>query len=436
MMRPLISACLAAMVLSGQAVADPIRDAVTADQSYLLSLYKHLHANPELSGQEVETAKRLAKELRSQGFDVTEGVGGTGVVAVMKNGDGPVVMVRADMDGLPVTEQTGKPYASKKKVQRPGGEVGVMHACGHDIHITSLVGTARYLSSNKDEWSGTLIMIGQPAEETGEGARAMLEDGLYTRFPVPDHAIALHDSAGAKAGTIGLRSGYAMANVDMVDIIVHGEGGHGAYPHTTKDPIVVGARIVDALQTLVSREIDPQAAAVVTVGAFHAGSKHNIISDEAHLQLTVRSYTDEVRNHLLSGIQRIAKAQAQSAGIAEDRLPEVTWDEHYTPALFNTEAQTETLAAMFIERFGADRVLEPAPVMGGEDFARYHRANRDTESTLFWVGAVPAADWERTGGDPTKLPSLHSPFFAPDPEPTIAAGTEAMIAAALTLFQE
>jgi hippurate hydrolase len=433
MKRFLFAALLAAA--SAPAHADEVDAYVAASQDELVALYKELHRTPELSGQEVETAARMAAELRAAGFDVTENVGGTGVVGLIENGPGPVVMLRADMDGLPVTEETGLPYASTRTVTlESGAPSGVMHACGHDVHMTSWVGAARYLAANRDEWSGTLMMIAQPAEETGEGARAMLEDGLYERFPTPDHAVALHDSASMPAGRIGMVEGYAMANVDMVDVIVHGEGGHGAYPHTTKDPIVIAARIVEALQTLVSRETDPQDAAVVTVGAFNAGTKHNIIPDSAHLQLTVRSYSDETREALLNGIKRIARGEAIAAGIDEEHLPEVSWDEHYTPALYNTKAQTQGLKGSFTARFGSDQVVETAPVMGGEDFARYHRVNRDTESTLFWLGAVPHDAYEAAGGDGTGLPSLHSSKFAPDPAPTVTRGTAAMIDAALTLF--
>ncbi|MBZ6377423.1 peptidase M20 [Pacificimonas flava] len=434
-MRFAIFAALLGSAIPAPVFADEVSDYVTGEADELVSLYKHLHQNPELSGQEVETAARMAAELRDAGFDVTEGVGGTGVVGVIENGTGPVVMLRADMDGLPVTEETDLPYASTKTVTLENGSpAGVMHACGHDVHMTSWVGAARYLAANRDEWSGTLVMIAQPAEETGHGARAMLNDGLYERFPRPDHAVALHDSASMPAGTLGMASGYAMANVDSVDIIVKGSGGHGAYPHTTKDPIVLASRIVGALQTLVSRETDPQEAAVVTVGAFNAGTKHNIIPDTAHLQLTVRSYTDERREALLSGIQRVARGEAISAGIEEENWPEVTWDEIYTPALFNTEEQTSVLMSTFADRFGEDRVVALDPVMGGEDFARYHRADRDVESTLFWLGAVDRDVYEAAGGDGTGLPSLHSAKFAPDPLPTLTMGTEAMIGAALRLF--
>lgn len=435
MYKFLLAAALIAAPAAAQDGAD-VTQAVAQDQDYLIELYKHLHRNPELSGQETETAARMAKELSDAGFEVTEGVGGTGVVGVMKNGAGPVVMLRADMDGLPVTEETGLPYASTKTVTLANGSPsGVMHACGHDVHMSSWVGAARYLGSNKDEWSGTLVMIGQPAEETGLGAQAMLEDGLYERFPKPDHAIALHDSASLPAGQMGLVSGFAMANVDTVDILVHGSGGHGAYPHTTKDPVVLGARIVDTLQTLVSRETDPQVAAVVTVGAFNAGTKHNIIPDDAHLQLTVRSYSDEQREALLSGIARIARGEAIAAGIDEGMMPEVTVDERYTPALFNTEEQTEDIRQALTARFGEARVISTPPVMGGEDFSRFHRADKDVESTLFWLGAVKQETYEAAGGNGEGLPSLHSSKFAPDPLPTVTTGAAAMITAALKMFE-
>ncbi|MGB7405413.1 MAG: amidohydrolase [Pacificimonas sp.] len=426
-----------ALAFAAPVAADEIDDAVAADWPYLFDLYKHLHANPEVSGQEFETAARMALELRAAGFDVTEGVGGTGVVGVIENGDGPTIMLRADMDGLPVTEETGLPYASTRTViAESGTESGVMHACGHDIHMASWVGTARYLAGNRDTWSGTLVMIGQPAEESGLGAAAMLADGLYERFPKPDAVLGFHDLANVAAGTISVSPGYVMANVDSVDVRIFGEGGHGAAPHTTKDPVVIGARIVETLQTLVSREIDPLETAVVTVGAFNAGTRYNIIPDEAHLQITVRSYTDEVRGHLLTGIRRIAHAEAMAAGLSNDQLPDVTWEETYTPATFNTPEQTAQLTDVWRARFGEDRVIDGTPMMAGEDFARYHRADRSIGSTLFWVGGVPASEVERVGGDMSKLPSLHSPKWAPDPEPTITTGVEATIAGALALFAD
>jgi hippurate hydrolase len=429
----LLAAAALAACVAAPAHADPLRDAVAKDMPSLLTLYRDLHANPELSMQEVKSAAKLAAEAKRLGFDVTSGVGKTGVVAVMRNGPGPVLLMRADMDGLPVAEQTGLPFASKVRATSSAGvESGVMHACGHDTHMTAWVGAARRLAAMKGQWSGTLVMIAQPGEEIGVGAKAMLDDGLYTRFPKPTHALAFHDSAGLPAGTIGYRTGPVLANVDSVDILVRGVGGHGAYPHTTKDPIVLGARIVSALQTLVSREVNPQDPAVVTVGSFHAGAKHNIISDEAKLLLTVRSYTDENRKLLLDGIRRIARGEAIAAGMPDDRMPVVTVREtEYTPVTLNTEKLTAATAALFTERFGGDRVRLVPAVMGGEDFGRFHLADRSIESMIFWVGGVPQPVWDKAAGDPAKLPSLHSPFWAPDAERTIATATEAMVAAAL-----
>ncbi|MBA3676679.1 MAG: amidohydrolase [Sphingosinicella sp.] len=436
MRRSLLAALLSLTIFSSPAAADPLRDAVAKDMPSLLTLYRDLHANPELSMQETRSAAKLAAEVKKLGFDVTTGVGKTGIVAVMKNGPGPVLMLRADMDGLPVEEQTGLAFASKVRATSLAGvESGVMHACGHDTHMSAWVGTARRLAAMKDQWSGTLVMIAQPGEETSEGAKAMLEDGLFTRFPKPAHVIAFHDAASLPAGTIGYTPGYALANVDSVDILVKGVGGHGAYPHTTKDPIVLGARIVTALQTLVSREVDPQAPAVVTVGSFHSGAKHNIISDEAKMLLTVRSYTDETRKLLLNGIARIARGEAIAAGMPEDRMPVVTVRENQaTPATFNTKKITEDMAALFTQRFGAERVVATPAVMGGEDFSRFYRADKSIESLIFWVGGVPKARWESAQGDPTKLPSIHSPFWAPEAEAVIGTATEAMVAASLDIL--
>ena len=403
MTKRLAPAIMALTALSSPAAADPLRDAVAKDMPSLLSIYRDLHANPELSMQETRSAAKLAAEVKKLGFDVTTGVGKTGVVAVMKNGPGPVLMIRADMDGLPVEEQTGLPFASKVRATSLAGvESGVMHACGHDTHMTAWIGTARRLAAMKDQWSGTLVMIAQPGEETSEGAKAMLQDGLFTRFPKPASVIAFHDSSSLPAGTIGYTDGYALANVDSVDILVKGVGGHGAYPHTTKDPIVLGARIVTALQTLVSREMNPQDPAVITVGSFHSGAKHNIISDEAKMLLTVRSYSDETRKLLLDGIARIARGEAIAAGMPDDRMPEVTVRENQaTPATFNTKQITQQMANLFTARFGADRVVATPAVMGGEDFSRFHRADKSIESLIFWVGGVPRAKWDAVNGDAT-----------------------------------
>ena len=348
------AALLCLMTTAAPANADALSDAVAKEMPSLMAIYKDLHAHPELSMQETRTAAKLAAEVEKLGFDVTTGVGKTGVVAVMENGPGPVVMLRADMDALPVDEQTGLPYASKVRgTSLAGVESGIMHACGHDTHMTAWVGAARRLAATKDQWSGTLVMILQPGEETSEGSRAMLEDGLYTRFPKPTHIIAFHDAAALPAGVIGYSNGYALANVDSVDITVKGVGGHGAAPHTTRDPIV-----------LASRENNPQNPAVVTVGSFHAGAKHNIISDEAKLLLTVRSYEPETRKLLLEGIERIVRGEAIAAGMPEDKMPVVTIRENeYTPATFNTEKLTTETAALFQERFGEERVIATPAVM-------------------------------------------------------------------------
>lgn len=427
---------VAALALTMPAAAQSLGDQVQQQMPSLMTIYKDLHANPELSFMEVRSAGILAAEARKLGFDVTEKVGGTGVVAVMKNGPGPVVLVRADMDGLPVTEQTGLPGASKVRVTtKEGVETGVMHACGHDTHMTSWIGTARLMAANKDKWSGTLVMIGQPAEERGAGARMMLEDGLYTRFPKPQYALAFHDAAQFPAGAIGYTPGYALANVDSVDILVKGVGGHGAYPQATKDPIVLASRIVTALQTLVSREISPLDSAVVTVGSFHAGAKHNIIPDEARLQLTVRSYTDEVRNHLLDGIARVAKGEAIAAGLPDDKLPVVSVEkDEFTPSTFNTPDFTEDMAAFLTTRFGDKRVIKMPPVMGGEDFGRFSRDDKDIKSLIIWVGGVPQAELDAAKKEGRTLPSLHSPFWAPDAPAVISTATEALTSMAMKMM--
>ncbi|WP_431471099.1 amidohydrolase [Sphingosinithalassobacter sp. LHW66-3] len=434
MIRSLVAAAALALV-SSTALAQPIPDAAPADMDALMALYRDLHANPELSLHETATAARLAGIAREAGLDVTQNVGGTGVVAVLRNGEGPTLLIRADMDGLPVTEQTGLPFASQvRTTTEEGVETGVMHACGHDTHMTAWVGTMRRLAALKDRWSGTLVMIAQPAEEVGKGARMMLEDGLFTRFPRPTHAIAFHDTASAPAGVIGLTPGYALANVDSVDIRVRGVGGHGAYPHTTRDPVVLGSRIVTSLQTLVSRELDPQTPAVVTVGSFHAGSKHNIISDEALLQLTVRSYAPEVRQQLLDGIARIARGEAIAAGMPEDLMPEVRVKDEYTPSTYNTPELSERLLSLFGEQFGEERVVQATPVMGGEDFGRYRLADESIQSVIFWVGGVPLDRWQAAQAGEATLPSLHSPYWAPDAEAVIATASEALTAAALDIL--
>ncbi len=436
-MKPSLLLAVVALT-AAPAPAATLAEAVRADMPTLMTVFRDLHANPELSMQEIRTPAKLAAEARKLGFTVTEKVGKTGVVAVLKNGPGPVLMIRADMDGLPVIEQTGLPFASKvRATARSGVETGVMHACGHDTHMASWLGTARRLAAMKDQWSGTLVMTLQPGEETGEGAKAMLDDGLFARFPKPGHVLAFHDAAALPAGVIGVTPGYALANVDSVDITVRGVGGHGAYPQTTRDPIVLASRIVGTLQTLVSRENDPANPAVVTVGSFQAGAKHNIISDEAKLQLTVRSYKPAVRKLLLDGIRRIARGEAIAAGMPEDRMPVVTVREsEYTPATFNTEAFSNRALQLFTENFGMQRVIKAPAVMGGEDFARYYLADNNIQSLIFWVGGTPLKDYQAAGGDASKLPSLHSPFWAPEAETVIATATEALTLAALDVLKK
>ncbi|MEE8201107.1 MAG: amidohydrolase [Candidatus Acidoferrales bacterium] len=436
---PLLSVLLLALPLAAQ---ESLPDLVTAEMPDLLSTYTRLHSHPELSYQEKQTAAYLAGELRRLGFEVTENVGDYGVpgrtsyglVAVLRNGEGPTVMVRTDLDALPVVEQTGLPYASQVRVESGGNQVGVMHACGHDIHMTSFLGTARLLAQLRDRWGGTLVLIGQPAEERGAGARALLAGGLYERFPRPDFALALHTSANLPAGTIGYRAGYALANVDSVDITIRGVGGHGAYPHTTKDPIVIAARLILALQTIVSREINPLEPAVITVGSIHAGTKHNIIPDEAHLQLTVRSYTPEVRRQLLSSIERMAREAAEVAGVPPERAPivEVNIDE-YTPSTYNDPELVRRAVAAMRAVLGEENVIETDPVMGGEDFSRY-ALDGEIPIFMFWVGGVDPERYREAKEKGLTLPSLHSPLFAPVPEPTLRTAVQAMTAAVLELM--
>ena len=403
----------------------------------LFELYTNLHANPELSFQEQKSSARLAEELERAGYAVTTKVGGYGVVAIFTNGPGPTVMVRCDLDGLPVKEQTGVPYASKVTTKdEAGNDVHVMHACGHDVHMTCLVGTARTLKEFKSHWSGTLVLIGQPAEERGGGARAMLKDGLFTRFPKPNVCVALHDNSSLPAGKVSYTEGFAMANVDSVDITVRGVGGHGAYPQATKDPVVLAAEIVLALQTIVSREIAPGDPAVVTVGSIHGGTKHNIIPDEVQLQLTLRSYTEDVRQKTIAAIKRITRGHALAAGLPEDRLPVVTLRDDFTPALYNDPALTTKLAGVFKTWLGEDNVLSRKPVMGGEDFSEFGRTGDKIPVCMFTIGAVTPEAFKLAESTGKQLPSLHSPIFAPIPEPTIKTGIIAMTAAVLELMKK
>ena len=402
----------------------------------ILSLYKYLHANPELSWQEDKTANLLSGMLEGYGFDVSRGIGKKGVVAIYENGEGPTLMIRADMDALPVEEKTNLPYASKiKSINRFGVEVPVMHACGHDIHMAVLIGSANELVLRKKEWSGTLIMILQPAEEVGQGSLAMLRDGLFERFPRPDFNLALHVGSNGPAGSVGYHLGYAMANVDSVDIIIKGVGGHGAYPHTTVDPIVLSSQIVLALQTIVSRKINPLEPAVVTVGSIHGGFKHNIIPDEVRLQLTLRSYSDEVRNNTITNINRIVRGQALAAGVADDKMPIVLLKDEHTPALYNDPDYSNRVLNFIRAEIGSENVHEVPAVMGGEDFGRYGKQDPRIPSFLFWLGGTSKEDWIKYKKGEITLASIHSPFFAPIPGPTLSTGVKAMTSSAIGLLQ-
>ena len=430
---------LAGAIASTPALAAPDFAAdVKADyDKQLRAMFEDFHKNPELSFKENRTARIMAQQLHAiPGMAVTEGVGGTGVVGVLKNGAGPTVLVRADMDGLPVEEKSGLPYASKaRQTGVDGTESPVMHACGHDVHITSMVGTARRLAALKDRWRGTIVFIVQPAEERVGGARAMIEDGLYTRFPKPDYALAFHVAADLATGKVSASEGIQYSSADSVDIVVHGVGAHGASPNTGKDPVFIGAQIVVAMQGIIGREIEPLKPAVITVGAFHAGTKHNIISDRAHLQLTVRANDEETRAQLLAAIRRVAEGVGRANGVPEGKLPEVKVSEG-TPTTINDAALARRLNAAMARDLGP-QVLEPfvQTGMGAEDFAYFVEAKHGIKGYYFAVGGTPQAafDAEKAGGP--AVPSHHSPLFKIDPEPSIRLGTEAMTVAVLDLMR-
>ncbi|MDH3719410.1 MAG: amidohydrolase [Planctomycetota bacterium] len=414
---------------SAAPAAEPA-DWTRANLPPLLQLYRHLHQHPELSFAEQQTASRLADELRKTGATVTTKLGGHGVVGLLKNGAGPTLMLRCDMDGLPVEEKTELVYASKVRVRDASGtEVGVMHACGHDIHMTNLVGVAQYLHQNRDLWRGSAMLVCQPAEERGAGAKAMLDDGLFQRFPKPDFALAMHVDSELATGKVGYRPGYACANVDTVTITMVGRGGHGAQPHTTIDPVVMAAQLVLDLQTIVSREIKPTDPAVVTVGTIHGGTKSNIIGDKCQLQLTVRSYSDEVRDHLAKAIRRKALAVAEGAGAT----PPLVEYRRGTPSLRNDDKLVGRVLKAFQRQLGAENVVFSEPTMGGEDFSRYGRAG--VPIFMYRVGSVSPkrlAGWARIEQRP---PSLHSAVYYPDAEQTLQTSVSVMAAAAVELLK-
>ena len=411
-----------------------VRARVDAELPRLLDLYKHLHANPEISFQEAQTAARIADELKQAGFTVTTQVGGHGVVGVLKNGSGPTVLVRTDLDGLPVLEETGLPYASKTRTKDDkGNDVPTMHACAHDIHMSSFIGTARVLAALREQWSGTLVFIGQPAEERVGGAKGMLAAGLYTRFPRPDFCLALHAASDLPAGVVGHTEGYALANADTVDITVRGVSGHGAWPHTTKDPIVLSAQIILGLQTIVSRETSPTDPAVVTVGSIHGGTKHNIIPDEVRLQLTLRSYSDEVRDASIAALKRIVRGQALAAGIPEKLLPVVEVSEEGAKSTYNDPALNKRVTGAIGRWLGEGNIVAKKPVMGAEDFGLFGRTEPRIPICMFWLGTITKESVTESIKTGKTLPSLHSSKFAPVPEPTLKTGVTAMSAAVLEL---
>ena len=438
LLLPILVPTLGLAQQTPQSIAD-------AELPSLLAIYKDIHSHPELSGHEERTATLVAKELRATGCEVTENFGkyndpklkSYGVIGVMKNGDGPTVLVRTDMDALPVEEQTGLPYASKVTTKNDEGkDVHVMHACGHDSHIAAFIGTARALAKLKDQWHGTILFVAQPAEELGTGARALLKAGLYDRFGKPDFALGFHDKADLETGQIGVTQGYTSANVDSVDVTVRGVGGHGAYPHKTKDPIVLAAEIINAWQTIVSRENNPLDPVVITVGSIQGGTKHNIIPDEVKMQITVRTYKSEVREHVLAAMERIAKGIAVAGGMPPERAPIVSISkEQFCPATYNNPELTKRLVAVWKKSLGDENVKIVDPVMGGEDFSEYSLPDHSIPAVNFHFGAVdPAkiAEFKQAGKE---LPTLHSSKFAPVPEPTIRVGVIGMTSAVLELMK-
>jgi hippurate hydrolase len=432
-------------VVSGLAQRTP-QSLIDAELPSLLTIYKDLHSHPELSTKEERSAEIVAKELRATGCDVTENFGKYansdskcfGVVGVMKNGAGPTVLVRADMDALPVQEQTGAPYASKVTMKSADGkQVPVMHACGHDIHMAALIGTARALAGLRDRWHGTIVFIGQPAEEMVGGAHAMLNAGLYDRFGKPDYALALHDDAEIEAGKIGISEGYTQANVDSADVTVKGIGGHGAYPHKIKDPIVLSAEIISAWQTIASRETNPLDPVVVTVGSIQGGTKHNIIPDEVKMQLTVRTYKPEVRQRVLAAIDRIAKGCAIAAGLPPDKMPEVNvLKGEALNATYNNPELTKRVTASLKSAIGDNNVVHKDPIMAADDFSDFSLPDHSVPACMFHVGAVDPAKVAESKKTGASLPSLHSSKFLPVPDPTLRTAVIGMTDAVVDLTKK
>lgn len=404
---------------------------IADDLPYLVEFYKDRHQNPEISLHEEKTSQALAAELRKTGFSVTENFGGYGIVGILQNGEGPTILYRTDMDALPMNEKTRLPYASETTTVVNGTEVGTMHSCGHDIHMTTWLGTARAMAQYKDQWKGTLMLIGQPAEEIGRGARMMLEAGLYEKFGVPDYGIGLHSSPTIPAGQVGIADGYTMANAEMVDIDVFGVGSHGASPHSSVDPVVLSSMIIMELQTIVSRNVKPIDDAVITVGAVQGGTVGNIIPDEVKLKLTVRTFKEDVRNLIRKRIVEVCNGTAMAAGLPEEKWPVVHFPETFTPANYNDPLLTQRLSNIMERTVGKDNVVTSEPQLVAEDFARYGSTEHDVPTVLFWLGTVSQ---EKVANN--DLPGLHSPFYYPEPEASISTGVNVTSQILIDLFNE
>lgn len=429
-MRVFVSSFFLLVIISFTSTdSTKIESLVASDIDYLVKFYKTRHQSPEISLEEKETAKALAGELRSVGYEVTENFGGYGIVGILKNGNGPTILYRTDMDALPMYEKTELEYASKGIIQYSGVETGTMHSCGHDVHMSTWLGTARAMANLKKDWKGTLMLIGQPAEEIGAGARMMLDNGLYEKFGVPAYGVGLHSSPTIAAGQAGFGKGFTMANTESVDILVKGVGAHGASPHMSIDPVVISSLIIMELQTIVSRNLKPTESAVVTVGAIQGGVKHNIIPDEVILKLTVRTYTEEVRKMVHRRIREISRGIAISTGLPEDKMPIVTIPEDFTPANYNNPELVDKLVASAGKVIGEENVIYAEPQMVGEDFSMYGQTSHKVPTVLFWLGTVP--DERMKSGD---LPGLHSPYYYPNPSKSIETGTKIMTQGLLDLF--
>jgi hippurate hydrolase len=431
-------------LFAAPAMAQDLPSFVNAQLPGLVETYKNLHTHPELSHHEEQSSALLAAELRKAGYSVTEHIGkypdGTqafGVVAVLKNGDGPTLLIRTDMDALPIIEETGLSYASHVKTQNASGqEVGVMHACGHDIHMTTMVGVGRAMAAMKNQWHGTLMLIGQPSEETVDGAKAMLADHLYERFGTPDMAIALHDTNRGAAGTISVTSGAAQASSSSVDVTIRGVGGHGAAPQEGKDTIVMAAEFIVQLQTIVSRQENPLDPAVVTVGDIHGGTKRNIIPDEVKMELTVRAFSEKSRQIILDGIRRAAEGVALSAGVPTDRAPIVTVLDETSPVNFNNPELAARVKAAAIKAIGAQNVIDGTPIMASEDFGELGLEGHKIPTFMFWLGAMDPARFAAAQAEGKTLPGPHTSRFQPLPEPTLRTGVVAMTSVAISLLQK